>query len=148
MTGKNLDWGKNSSKPWKYTNCWSNSASPIVWSPLSRDRFFYFDWCASIMSAIFLCIEQGSEGPQNSADWSIVSSLSNLLWNNHNSDFIQQGHFRSCYEKSFWPDLPSPFRYVGIFSEKNSWKRLIYFHRGFTNFLVRFSFSSDIIFSF
>ena len=46
--------------------------SAIVRAPQSRDRFFCFDWLTSLMRAIFLCIEQGSEGPQNNADWLIL----------------------------------------------------------------------------
>ena len=51
----------------------------LLWALWSRDQLVCFDWFAAISSAIFLCYEQESEGPQNDADWSIDFSLSNLL---------------------------------------------------------------------
>ena len=50
--------------------------SAIVRAPQSRDRSFCFDWFAPTMSAIFLRIEQNSEGPQNNADWLILIQYS------------------------------------------------------------------------
>ena len=52
----------------------NSEESATVRTPKSRDRFFCFDWFASTISAIFLCIRQGSEGPQNNADWLFVEA--------------------------------------------------------------------------
>ena len=61
------------------------------------------------MSAIFLCIEQDSEGSQNSADWSIVISLSNFLRNKNNSGLPENSEILSFYSNFFpwFQDLQS-----------------------------------------